>query len=298
MGAEFQSFIPFLRHSGITPRFSCAYSHQQNGIPERKHRHVVETGLILLAHAGMPLKFWCEAFSTATILINNLPTILLHSKSPYEVLYLKKPNYSFLKTFGCACFPYLRDTNKHKLDFHTSICLFLGYSLLHHGYKCLSSSGRIFISRNVLFHELEFPYHSLFSKPVSPVTSSPFLPLSVFQSLPNLSPSSTPSRHQLSPTFSAQNDSSNSGSHTDHSFSSPHPISTDNSPSLLALPTNPINSHPMQTRAKSGIYKPKAPQHLPQPLIAESPYETISVFRILSSLRFHQYDAMQWDVSD
>ena len=117
MGSKFQSFIPFLRHSGITPRFSCAYSHQQNGIPKRNHRHVVEIGLTLLAHAGMPLKFSCEAFSTTTILINNLPTILLHSKSPYEVLYHKKPNYIFLKTFGCACFPYLKDTNKHKLDF-------------------------------------------------------------------------------------------------------------------------------------------------------------------------------------
>ncbi|TXG50284.1 hypothetical protein EZV62_022808 [Acer yangbiense] len=96
------------------------------------------------------------------------------------------------------------------------------------------------------------------AEPFFKATNSPSLPLSVFQSLPDLSPSSAPSsRRQLSPTFLAQNDSSNSGSHTDHSFSSPHPISTDNSPSPLALPTNPVSSHPMQTRAKSGIYKPK-----------------------------------------
>lgn len=206
----------------------------------------------------MPFKFWCKAFFTATILINNLPAVLLKSKSLYEVLHHKKPNYIFLKTFGCACFSYLRDTNKHKLGFHTTKCPFLSYSLLHHGYKCFSSSGRIFISRNVLFHELEFPYHSLFSKPVSPVTSSPSLPLSVFQSLPDLSPSSAlSSRRQFSPTFLAQSDSSSSGPYTNHSFSSPHPIFTNNSPSPLALPINPISSHPMQTRAKLDIYKPK-----------------------------------------
>ncbi|KAK1646191.1 hypothetical protein QYE76_063996 [Lolium multiflorum] len=37
---------------------------------ERKHRHIVEVGLALLAQASMPLKFWDEAFLTATYLIN------------------------------------------------------------------------------------------------------------------------------------------------------------------------------------------------------------------------------------
>jgi histone deacetylase 1/2 len=35
-----------------------------------KHRHIVEIGLALLAHASMPLKFWDEAFLTPTYLIN------------------------------------------------------------------------------------------------------------------------------------------------------------------------------------------------------------------------------------
>ncbi|KAL5754061.1 hypothetical protein ACOSP7_022281 [Xanthoceras sorbifolium] len=37
--------------------YSCPYTHEQNGIVERKHRHLVETGLSMLAHASMPLKF-------------------------------------------------------------------------------------------------------------------------------------------------------------------------------------------------------------------------------------------------
>jgi histone deacetylase 1/2 len=48
--------------------------HQQNGPAERKHRHIVEVGLSLLAYASMPLKYWDEAFLTAVYLINRLPS--------------------------------------------------------------------------------------------------------------------------------------------------------------------------------------------------------------------------------
>jgi len=51
-GGEFKSFIIFLQHAGIVHRFSCPYNSTQNGRVERKHRHVVETGLALLAHAS------------------------------------------------------------------------------------------------------------------------------------------------------------------------------------------------------------------------------------------------------
>jgi hypothetical protein len=33
---------------------------QQNRVVERKHRHLVETGLALLAHSSLPLHFWDE----------------------------------------------------------------------------------------------------------------------------------------------------------------------------------------------------------------------------------------------
>jgi hypothetical protein len=39
------------------------------------HRNIIETGLALLAHTSMPLKFWDEAFLTVTFLINRLPLL-------------------------------------------------------------------------------------------------------------------------------------------------------------------------------------------------------------------------------
>ncbi|GJV84934.1 putative RNA-directed DNA polymerase [Tanacetum coccineum] len=37
--------------NGTLHRLSCPYTPQQNGRAERKHRHLVETGLVILFHA-------------------------------------------------------------------------------------------------------------------------------------------------------------------------------------------------------------------------------------------------------
>jgi hypothetical protein len=141
---------------------SCPYAHQQNGSPERKHRHIVEVGLSLLAHTHMPLKFWDEAFIAATYLINHLPTKVLDFATPLETLFHEKMNYSGLQTFGCACWPNLRPFNTHKLQFRSTQCVFLGYSTMHKGFKCLEvSSGQVYISRDVVYDEMVFPFAKL-----------------------------------------------------------------------------------------------------------------------------------------
>jgi len=45
---------------------------QQNGMSERRHRHLVETGLTLLTDAHMPLSYWPYAFQTAAYFINRI----------------------------------------------------------------------------------------------------------------------------------------------------------------------------------------------------------------------------------
>lgn len=46
-------------HLGIG---SLVHTHQQNGSVLRKHRHVVDTGLFLIAGAFLPRRFCGEAF--------------------------------------------------------------------------------------------------------------------------------------------------------------------------------------------------------------------------------------------
>jgi hypothetical protein len=110
----------------------------------------------------MPLKFWDEAFLTATFLINLLPTKVLNLECPSDKLLHVKPNYNSLRIFGCACWPNLHPYNQRKLTFRSKRCVFLGYSPRHKGVKCLDvSTGRIYISRDVVFDEQIFPFQSL-----------------------------------------------------------------------------------------------------------------------------------------
>lgn len=91
---------------------------------ERKHRHIVETGLALLAHSSIPLRYWDEAFLKACYLINRMPSRTIKNSTPITRLLNIVPEYSFLCTFGCACWPSLRKYNAHKLAFRSTLCIF------------------------------------------------------------------------------------------------------------------------------------------------------------------------------
>jgi histone deacetylase 1/2 len=78
----------------------------------------------------MPLKYWGEAFLTATRLINLLPSKNLNYQVPAEILLKEKPDYSSLRVFGCACWPNLRPFNSRKLALGQKDVLSLGIALV------------------------------------------------------------------------------------------------------------------------------------------------------------------------
>ena len=175
------------------------------------------------------------------------------------------------------CFPYLRPYNTHKLQPRSTPCLFLGYPAHTKGYICLDpTSHRIYISRHVLFNESEIlPYLSLLAADHTvPVTSAfdplPWLlvmlhscshiplvdPLSpsihnpiTLPNSPPLPPIATPSSVSTEPILTPPSDSIPEP-HSSGSTSAPSP------PPLPILPI-PVNTHPMHTRSKHGIFKPK-----------------------------------------
>ena len=166
-GGEYEKLNSFFRSIGIEHHVSCPHAHQQNGSAERKHRHIVDMGLSLLSHASMPLRFWDEAYLSACYLINRLPSRVIGNLSPMENLFQTNPDYTSLRTFGCACWPNMRPYNTHKLAFRSQQCVFVGYSIRHKGYKCLHlPTARVYISRDVTFDESR-PYY-----PCSPTHNS------------------------------------------------------------------------------------------------------------------------------
>ena len=113
---------------------------------------------------------------TACYLINRMPTPVLNNDTPiYRLLKIQR-NYDFLHTFGCAYWPSIRKYNAHKLSFHSMMCVFLGYSPMHKGYKCLDrSTGRIYISHDVIYDESVFPYSTLVFLSMCPLLRRPSL---------------------------------------------------------------------------------------------------------------------------
>jgi len=171
-------------------------THEQNGTVERRHRHIVEIGLTLLGQCSAPLRFWNYAFESSVYLINRMPTLVLQNTSPFDCLFRRTPDYNFLHTFGCLCFPFMRPYHAHKLDFRSSPCVFLGYSSSHLDYHCLDlESDRIYVSRHVRFHENVFSFAKS-----EQVTSSPVPPTPPTY-LPSLNPppSFQPTTYQTGP---------------------------------------------------------------------------------------------------
>jgi hypothetical protein len=158
-GGEYHRLDAYFRRIGITHCVSCPHTSQQNGVVERKHRHLVETRLAPLAHSSLPLRYWDEAFFTICYLFNRMPSPVTDNQAPLTRLLNQSPDYFFLRMFGCACCPSLCKYDSRKLEFRCTMCVFLGNSAMHKGYKCLDRSpGHIYISCDIIFDEAVCPF--------------------------------------------------------------------------------------------------------------------------------------------
>ena len=83
-GGEYNdsAFQNYCSSQGIFRQFSCPHTPQQNGVAERKHRHIIETALTLISQSSLPLSYWPYAFASSIFLINRHPTASLHLQSP------------------------------------------------------------------------------------------------------------------------------------------------------------------------------------------------------------------------
>jgi transposase InsO family protein len=149
-------FGAFMSEQGILHQTSCPDTPQQNGVAERKNRHILEVARALMFTMNVPKFLWSEAVLTATYLINRTPLRVTGMKSPCELILKDNTFVVPPKLFGCTCFVRDHRPSVSKLDPRALKCIFLGYSSGQRGYKCWSpSERRTFVSMDVTFRESE-----------------------------------------------------------------------------------------------------------------------------------------------
>ncbi|KAL0543454.1 hypothetical protein IC582_018550 [Cucumis melo] len=167
-GREFQNhnLSEFLASKGIVHQTSWAYTPQQNGVAERKNRHLVEVARSLMLSTSLPSYLWGDAILTAAHLINRMPSRILHLQTPLDCLKESYPSTRLvsevpLRVFGCTAYVHNFGPNQTKFTPRAQACVFVGYPLHQHGYKCFHPPSRkYFVTMDVTFCENR-PYFSV-----------------------------------------------------------------------------------------------------------------------------------------
>ena len=147
----------YLVSEGIVHQSSCVETPQQNGVSERKNRHLLEVARSLMFSSNVPKHFWGEAVLTAAYLINRLPSRVLRFQTPCQVLLKTYPDTRLLshiptRMFGCSVFVHINQQNRSKLNPKSVKCIFVGYSPTQKEYKCYSPANkRFYISMDITF---------------------------------------------------------------------------------------------------------------------------------------------------
>ena len=162
-GGEYLSnvFKQFTNINGILHQTTIPKTPEQNGVSERMNRTLVEMTRTMLNESQLPKKFWAEALSTSAYIRNRVPTKSLNGKTPFEILFGKKPDIYNFKIFGCEAYAHIPKDERRKLDSKSLKCVFLGYGNNIKGYRLFDlNRERIIFSRDVIFNEMKFNFES------------------------------------------------------------------------------------------------------------------------------------------
>lgn len=217
----------------------------------------------------MPNTYWVEALMMATHIFNILPSSSINNHIPFTTLFQKPATYDHLRVFGCLCYPNLLPVTSHKLAARSTACVFLGYPSNHKGYRCLDlTSRKVIISRHVIFDESNFPFSTNIQESPSVTLENSFSP----PTSPFLCPLQSPQPNLPSaiPTEPVQPNSPPAIPTEPVQPNSPEPVNT-TAPQAAAPPPLPETGHPMMTRSKRGIIKPKQPLSLHTEILSPLP---------------------------
>ncbi|RDX69464.1 hypothetical protein CR513_51414, partial [Mucuna pruriens] len=154
-------FSKFLKDNRMVHELTCVNTPQQNGVAEKKNRHLIKVARALLSQMSVPNVYWGETVLTTTYLINRLPTQVLNGISPIKHMLSFFPSSPLMlrlpsRVFGCVVFVHSHNPHRGKLDPRAVKCVFIGYPSNKNGFKCYHLPSRwFFVSMDITFHETQ-----------------------------------------------------------------------------------------------------------------------------------------------
>ena len=162
-GGEFDNkdLIAYLQEKGILFQISCTDCPNQNAIVERANRTVNTHIHKLLAHSGLPNKYWEDAARFSVAVQNAIPVKTIGWQSPNAAWDPKRKDKTLdrIRTFGCEAWYVVPKAHRRKGDNKARKGVYLGTSIKHKGWRILDLEHRKIVnSRDVYFHENKFPF--------------------------------------------------------------------------------------------------------------------------------------------
>lgn len=133
---------------------------ETNGTSENYWRTLIGTTRAFLIHSNLSHKLWPFAATHANHVLNRTLTVTINGKTstPYELIYNKKPNLNYLRTWGCEIFHYNTDVARTKLEPKGLKGFFMGFS--PDKLKCFiifQPPNKISNTGSILFNEIIKP---------------------------------------------------------------------------------------------------------------------------------------------
>jgi len=177
-GGEFMSheFTEYLEQEGIIHKTSVPRTPQQNGTTECMNQTILGGARTMLHHAGMTQEFWSEAVHVAAHILIHSPRSGLDWKTPYELLFRRKPEVTHIRVFGCRTWAI--DDKAKKWDLRSTPMVFVGYEIASKAYWLWNpKTHKIVVSANVKFDETVLPNKpSITPAPVVTTTTPIYVP--------------------------------------------------------------------------------------------------------------------------
>jgi transposase InsO family protein len=150
-GTEYmnQRLQTFLADEGIWFECTVGFCPEQNGMAEKKNDTLMNAARTMLIESNLPKNHWAEAVSLANHTTNRIIS-RGKDKSPYELMFNKKPKWDEFRQFGCEVYVKVPDVKRRKLDPKAIKMKFVGFDLRSKGYR-VSNGSKVTVSREVHF---------------------------------------------------------------------------------------------------------------------------------------------------